>query len=148
MHKVYIFQLLFSFLSVYWNLKFGYTKTLPINLTLTAEWSLSSKQTIHITHYIPIHICSTALHLDTANNLIGSINCADIYKSRSNRMDCNGNPLNHQNTTRLHTYALLGRFIKSLPRMLLLNVDYWRKFIPCQIHQHISHSKITTCLSF
>lgn len=79
----------------------------PINLTHTAEGLLSSKQIIHIIHYIPIHIYSTALHLHVANTLLGSINCSDIYKSRSNRTDCSGNPMNHQNTTRLHAHALL-----------------------------------------
>lgn len=84
-----------------------------------------------MTRYILIHISSTALHLDTASTLLSSINGSDIYKSRSNRMDCNGNPLNHQNTTRLHSHALLSGFIRSQP-VLLLNVNYCRRFIQCQ----------------
>lgn len=84
-----------------------------------------------MTRYILIHISSTALHLDTASTLLSSINGSDIYKSRSNRMDCNGNPLNHQNTTRLHSHALLSGFIRSQPA-LLLNVNYCRRFIQWQ----------------
>lgn len=72
------------------------------------------------------------LHLDIASTLLGSINGSDIYKSRSNRMDCNGNPLNHQNTTGLHSHALLSGFIKSQPAVVLLNVNYWTRFIQCQ----------------
>lgn len=121
MHKALIFQKLLFFFSLHLlKSKFGYTKMLPINLTHTAEWSLSSKQIVHIAHYIPVHLYFTALHLDIANNL-GSVNCSDIYKSGSSRMDCSENPRNHWNTTRLHTST-----IKSLPRMLLPNVDYWR----------------------
>lgn len=82
MHKALIFQKLHFFGLHLLKSKFGYTKMLPINLTHTAEWSLSSKQIVHIAHYIPVHIYFTALHLDIANNFLGSVNCSDIYISR------------------------------------------------------------------
>lgn len=103
---------------------------LPINITHIAEDRLTLSKLL--IHYIPIHIYSTALHLDIASTLSSAALTALIDKSRSNRMDCNGNPVNHQNTTELHTHALLRGFIKSQPAVLLLNVSYWRRFIQCQ----------------